>query len=162
MNKVAVFETELLNLIGLECWGVVGGSGTGSVIQIDVGEKVLRERPLKNKTVSEVVRLYNSKIGFRIECPWRIENEKEVFCASHHSNEEDGPYEYGFNKIRGQIITGVELTKPAYDLCIKFANNASIRVHCSLIGMDQLECYSFKTILGWFTVGYDGTLKIEK
>jgi len=162
MNTIELFEAELSTLVGLECWAVVGGMGTGSVIQLNIGEKVLREKPLRNTKVDELVRLYDSTIGFRIECPWRIESKEEVFCASHHSNEEDGPYEFGFNKIRGQIISGVELTKPAYDLHIKFMNDFSIRIHCSLIGMDQLECYILRTIRGWFTVGYDGALKIDK
>ena len=60
MQKTELFIFELNKLVGEECWGVVGGAGTGSVISLAFGKQFPRNIPLKNPYVTEVVRNYES------------------------------------------------------------------------------------------------------
>ena len=58
---------ELSALVGEECWGVVGGEGTGSVILLHIGERTLRSRPIPNHHLTELVRRFDSAYTLRIE-----------------------------------------------------------------------------------------------
>ena len=155
-----LFREELLKLVGEECWGVVGGVGTGSIIRLSIGKKFLRDRPVENSHIGNEERMYSASLGFMISCPWRIENEFEVFCGSHHTNESHGPYKDGFNQIRGQKIIQIICENPSFDLSLKFENAVVLKIHCSSIGVDADECYSFRSSRGWFEIGFDGRIAL--
>ena len=162
MKNEEEFKIELSNLLGKECWGIVGGVGTGSVISLSIGKKIEKTVPSKNPHLSEIVRRYNSEYSIMISCPWRIESKTKILCGSHHRNESDGPYSKSFMQIIGKTISNIRCESPAYDLKLVFGNELSLIIHCSSIGMDEEECYSFGTPLGWFTVQLDGVLDFDK
>ena len=81
---------ELAAIVGEECWGVVGGEGTGSVILLHIGERTLRRRPIPNPHLADLVRRYDSAYTLKIESAWRIESLTEVVSGSHMPNTNDG------------------------------------------------------------------------
>ena len=155
------FLDALLALIGQECWGVVGGEGTGSIISLKIGARTPRSKPVDNQHLSELVRQYNSAYTFMIYCPWRIDSVAKVVSGSHMSNNNDGPMVSGFASICGQKVIAVTCSAPAFDVRLDFENQHTLVIHCSGIGMDEDECYAFGTPKGWFTVGLDGNLTLE-
>lgn len=156
------FLQDLSNLTGEECWGVTGGEGTGSMISLDIGKRTVRAKPMRNPHLTELVRCYESAYQLLLYCPWRIESSSEVFSGSHMSNQNDGPMVRGLEVIRGKTIQTITCSRPAFDLQIQFEGGISLVIHCSLIGMDEDECYVFKGKLGWYSVGFDGKLALEK
>jgi len=162
VNTAEKFKKEIAELGGKECWGVVGGSGTGSVINLKVEDRFLKKAPSKSSYLSDLVRNYDSEYDFMIYCPWRIENDGEVICGSHHTNEDDGPYKRGFDQLIGEKIYNVSSSYPAFDLEISFGNGVILNASCVSIGMDDNICYSFRTPKGWFTIYFDGDIEFEQ
>ena len=154
-------ESFLDLLIGKECWAVVGGEGTGSVISLSIGDKIRRDRPSKNENLPELVRNFKSEFGLFIESSWRIQNFSKILCASHHENSRNGPYQFGFSEIVGHKIVSASITEPAKDLMLDFENNHCLVVHCSGIGQDNPECYSLLMEGQSVTVCFDGVVQIE-
>jgi hypothetical protein len=152
---------DLLALVGEECWGVVGGEGTGSVISLSVGTQILRQKPVGNPHLSDLVRQYDSAYSLLLWCPWRIDSDSRVVSGSHMSNANNGPMVVGSNCICGQKITAVTCSGPAFDLRLDFENQHALVVHCSAIGKDYEECYAFGTPLGHYSVSLDGELTFQ-
>ena len=162
MKLTEFFLNELQNLVGLECWGITGGEGTGSIITIDVGEKILRGKPLQNSHLSPLVKKYNSSFGFMLHSPWRIYSKEVTISGSHMTNERNGKMITGLDSLLKKTITKVECTKPAFDLTIEFSSNIKLVVYCANIDMPYTECYTFHSPKGWFEVVYDGKLSFEE
>lgn len=152
----------LTDIVGEECWGVVGGEGTGSVILLSIGERILRRRPIPNPHLSDLVRHHESAYSLRIMCPWRIDSPSEVVSGSHMSNANDGPMVRGLNEICGQKVVAVLCSAPAFDVTIHFENHRSLVIHCTEIGSDYDACYSFGTPVGYYSVGFDGNVSFEE
>ncbi|NVD73742.1 hypothetical protein HUX88_24865 [Duganella sp. BJB1802] len=148
--------------VGEECWGVVGGEGTGSVILLSIGERFLRRRPLTNPHLSELCRFYDAAYSLRIMCPWRIDSPSKVVAGSHMCNANDGPMVEGLKEICGQKILTVLCLAPAYDITIHFENQMTLMVHCSDIDCNYDEFYSFGTPSGYYVVGPDGNISFEE
>ncbi|MCY0911409.1 hypothetical protein [Massilia antarctica] len=152
---------ELSAIVGEECWGVVGGEGTGSVILLYIGARTLRPRSLKNPHLSDLVRRYDGAYSLRIECPWRIDSPSEVVAGSHMSNANDGPMVRGFKLICGQNITSVSCSGPAFDLTIRFENQHALVIHCAQIDWDYDTCYTFGAPAGYYKVALNGKVSFH-
>lgn len=161
MDTQELFRNEVKKLKGTKFWGIVGGRGTGSVISLSFGEMYPKEISSNNSSLSDAVRNNDSEYSLMVDCPWRIEDGEVVICGSHHSNEVDGPFQSTFERVVGTKVTSVYCNAPAYDLMLGLSNGIFIKIFCSSIGSDHQECYSFGTPLGWFSVFFDGQVKIE-
>jgi hypothetical protein len=155
------FLRDLSVLVGEECWGVVGGGGTGSVISLAIGARTLRRKPVNNPHLSDFVRRYDSAYSLMLWCAWRIDSKSDVVSGSHMSNSNDGPMVLGNKSICGQRIKAVNCSGPAFDLRLDFENQHSLVIHCGAIGKDYEECYTFGTPRGHYSVGLDGELTFE-
>jgi hypothetical protein len=60
---------DLSALIGAECWGIVCGEGSGSVLGLDIGIRTLKRKPTNNPHLSELVRLYDGACSLLVWCP---------------------------------------------------------------------------------------------
>jgi len=148
-------------LVGEECWGVVCGEGSGSILGLYIGVRTLKPKPEKNPHLSELVRLYDGAYSMLIWCPWRIDAESEVIAGSYMSNANDGPMVKGSQTICGQRITAVSCSTPAFDLRLDFENKHALVIHCTSIARDYEDCYSLGTPLGHYSVDLDGVLSFE-
>ncbi len=152
---------DLSTLIGEECWGVVCGDGSGSVLGLDIGVRTLKRKPTNNPHLSELVRLYDGAFSLLVWCPWRIDSDSKVVAGSHMANANDGPMVNGSQAICGQRIVAVTCSSPAFDLRLDFENRHSLVIHCGAIGKDYEDCYSFGTPLGHYGIDLDGELGFE-
>lgn len=161
MDLREAFLRDLSAMVGEECWGVVGGDGTGSVIALSIGAQKRREKPVNNPHLSELLRQYESAYSMLLWCPWRIDSDSKVVSGSHMSNANDGPMVTGTRSICGQRITAVNCSYPAFDLRLDFGNRHALVIHCSAFGNEDEECYTFGTPLGHYRVSLDGELSFE-
>ncbi|WP_147328081.1 MULTISPECIES: hypothetical protein [unclassified Duganella] len=161
MSLRDAFLRDLSTLSGEECWGVVCGEGSGSVLGLNIGARTPKQKPVNNPHLSELVRRYDCAYSMLIWCPWRIDSESKVIAGSHMPNANDGPMVVGSQSICQQRITGVTYSSPAFDLRLNFENRYSLVIHCSAIGKNYEVCYSFGTPLGHYSVDLDGNLSFE-
>lgn len=161
MSLRDAFLHGLSTLVGEECWGVVCGEGSGSVLGLHIGARTLKQKPVNNPHLSELVRRYDSAYSMLIWCPWRIDSDSKVVAGSHMSNANDGPMIVGSQSVCGQRITALTCSSPAFDLRLDFENKHSLVIHCSAIGKDYEDCYSFGTRLGHYCVDLDGNLSFQ-
>jgi hypothetical protein len=161
MSLRDAFLRDLSALVGEECWGVVCGEGSGSVLGLKIGVRTPRQKPVNNPHLSELVRRYDCAWSMLIWCSWRIDSDSHVVAGSHMSNANNGPMVAGSQSICGQRITAVTCSSPAFDLRVNFENKCSLVVHCSAVGKEYEDCYSFGTPLGHYGIGLDGSLSFE-
>lgn len=133
------FEINLKRFIGQECWAVVGGKGTGTVICLDFGLKIPRKNKLKNRHLTEDTRTYRSEFSLFIQCSWRLDAEFEVVCGSKESNEEGGERNEGLKKLIHKHVTAIDLIKPAFDLNVHFDEKLILRIFCDETNPDEDE-----------------------
>lgn len=105
------------------CWGIVAGEGTGSVVELLIGEKIKRERPLDNPIVDSAVREYDPEISIFIQCAWRLANKEKVICSCLSSNQNDGPMLSGLRRLKDNRISSTVLNVESMDLSIRFADD---------------------------------------
>lgn len=127
-------RVSLHRLLHQECWGIGAGEGTGSVLNLHIGEKLLRQTPVANPYLANDLQKYEGEMGLFIECAWRVDSDVEVMCGSGESNINHGLMIEGLGKITGHKIEHFDLLLPAYDLILHFSNSLTLRVFC-----DQTE-----------------------
>src|SRR5215469_3115147 len=71
-------EAVLEEIVGEECWAIIAGPGTGSVILLDLGAKQPREMEVDNPTLSEDERKLEARYSIHVWCSWRVEVERRV------------------------------------------------------------------------------------
>lgn len=160
MNRI----TDITNLlIGKACWGITGGEGTGSVIGIDIGEKIVRKKPLKNEYLSKDQKAYQGEYDLFVECSWRIDSTEEVICGSKDAIDNLDAMVKGLNRLVGQKIVSVEASIPAYDLEICFDNDLKLKIFCDETNESEgNDNYTIGTPNGNYIIGCKSQLNIEK
>src|SRR5262245_4269256 len=71
-------EAALAWIIGEECWAIIAGPGTGSVILLDLGAKLPRDVEVDNPRLSEDERKFEAPYSIHVWCSWRVEVEGRV------------------------------------------------------------------------------------
>ena len=158
MTLLDHFNKELESMIGKECWAIVGGEGTGSVISVNIGARYPRDRSLHNPYVSELVRHFTAEYNLMIYSPWRIESCNAVLCGGHHSNDIDGPYQTSFEQVINRKLIDVQCVSPLLDLRLFFEGGICLFVFFALIGIDEGECYWLGSNSCCYPIGFDGRL----
>lgn len=149
-------------LPGLNCWSVVAGPGTGSVVHLGFGEKILRTKPLKNTKLSDEQRNFEPETSLMIHCSWRVSRSKKVICGWRDSNELDGDMLNGLLLLKDRSIIDVRFTNVAYDLDVYFDNDILLQLFCDQTNDDEAdENYSLFTKGKIFTVDLNGVLSEE-
>ena len=124
-------QNAIQNLPGCLCWSFVGGEGTGSTFSIEIGKKIPRSRPSKNKFLSDDAKLYDGEYSLYVQfASWRLDDSQSVICTSTDSNHNDGLMVKGLSRLVGCVISNVLLTKPGYDLVLDFDRGYRLTVFC--------------------------------
>ncbi|NJL56545.1 hypothetical protein HC928_16270 [bacterium] len=124
------FENALQSLVGRPCWHVLAGA-VGSLASLDVGAKVERDQPMpfRNKGIALEAHKYRGEFVLYIEdCPWRLDGPEAVIATWTDSNAPNGPIVQGLQRLAGQTITRVELTRPGLDLALHLADGHVLRI----------------------------------
>lgn len=137
----SAFIKQLADLQGKECWSFIGGPGTGSMLTLDFGEKMLRERPVRNPTLTTEQRNYIGEIRLFIQnAGWRIDDDSSVICSSTSSNDLDGSFGKGLRLILNQRVERIVVSHPGLDLRIEFEGKMVLTVFCDQANSEDEAC----------------------
>ena len=162
MTLLDEFAHSLHMLQGQRCC-FVGGPSAGTFINLDFGDEVLRNVPVKNPSLPERQRWYQGTFILFIQCVWRIDSEGEILCGCWDDIGQDAPPRRHFTSLAGQKVTGVEIATPGLDLAIRFGNSYVLRIFCDQVNeLDDYSNYSLFTPAKVYTVGCRSKLRFEK
>jgi hypothetical protein len=133
-DHVKEFLTATEMLVGKRCWGIVAGANTGSVLDLHLGQKLLRQHQVRNPTLPEDLRQNRGELSLFIQCAWRLEDKERVICGWGEDFSHGGPLGKGIQLIVDQPIERVSIRRPSFDLTLYFANSLMLQVFC-----DQTE-----------------------
>jgi hypothetical protein len=152
------FESDLLTILGLTCWGAIAGEGTGSMITLDFGERIPITPPLRNETLSNELRHFQGQYCIFVEgCSWRLEEEKRIICSWG-----DAPNTIGreVERLVGCQLTKAELPYWTLDLRLSFDDKYVLYLFCDQT-TGALDNYSIRFPFGWYSVRPQSKLSRE-
>ena|SRR5205809_325448 len=154
----------LLNIlsaaVGKPCWHVSVGGCTLPTFSLAIGGKVARERPLENRQQPAVFRQFEPEVAFYVWCAWRLEQGTSILTTSDGTDTE---IVRGLKHLVGQRLTAIEVTPPAWDLTLGFANDLRLKVFCDHAGKDPSFSFNWDADIGnrCVTAGAGTTLEIK-
>ncbi|WP_459204474.1 hypothetical protein ACQVRV_18945 (plasmid) [Ralstonia pseudosolanacearum] len=127
-------------IIGKKCWSIIAGAGTGSMMSLGFGEKIRRERSVRNTKLSpEQQDFMGEFVLFVKDSPWRIVNESnETICSSDDSNEDGGPMLAGLNRLIGRSVVSVNIANDTGGLDLLFSDGLCVQLK-GVDGLDGLD-----------------------
>ena len=126
------------DLLHEEIWGIVGGAGTGSMVNIYLGKKILRPLPLENSNLSELIQKYDSELYiFLYFAPWRLDDKESVICSSRSDNAKEGEMMNGLNKLLGTSIGRLTLDCPGGNLVLYFENEMRLTIFSNCVDEEK-------------------------
>jgi hypothetical protein len=152
-------------LVGLECWGCVAGTGTGSMFTLELGEKFPRDRPVQNPHLAAVVREHEAEFCLFVkDTPWRVQSVTEVVATWLDANAKDGPMVAALDRLAGARVVAAELDEPARDLKLSFDNGLTLVVFPdgSPSESENDDDYTLFTRHWSFSVRDGGRVEVEK
>ncbi len=162
MCREQQYRSVLEQLVGRSCWGFAAGSGTGSVVSLQIGEKVPHKLQLTNRHISEDLRRFSGEFVILIECVWRLDSKSKIVTGAWDDNRRDGPMLKGLDRIVGRKIERIEIVEPGLDLNLWFENGLVLRVFCDQINeIDATDNYSVFTPALIYCVGERSGLRPE-
>jgi hypothetical protein len=131
---------------GMTCWCAIAGSGTGSMVTLYFGKKVLRERPLKNFSLADMVRKYEGEYClFLVDCLWRIQDDRKVVASSASSNHKGGEMLEAVNHLIDDNIIKVDVDTISGDLVLYFSKGLKMLIFCYFSSQDDSTNYRYYT-----------------
>jgi hypothetical protein len=120
-------------LVGMKCWHVGAGNGTGSSFHLALGKKVPRRVPLRKAPEGDEYREFEGEASILVWCTWRLDSPISPISSSDEGSE---VLARALEILVGQEILEVVALPPAGDLCILFSNDLALRVFCDHIPGD--------------------------
>ncbi|RYY79730.1 MAG: hypothetical protein EOO69_05460 [Moraxellaceae bacterium] len=130
-------ESSFKNILGEECWLIIAGKGTGSIVSLGFGKKMLRKKNVKNPNLTEEERKYDAEIILMVYCAWRVSSSNAVICSWRDSNNRNGPMLNGLNLFRSSRVLRLNLNPINYDLKIHFDNGIVFEIFCDITDIDE-------------------------
>lgn len=130
MDLISEFRDVLWQMAGEKCWSFMANVNTGSCVSIDIGQKVLREKPLRNPRISKEERIYRGEFHFYVNCSWRIDWKGEVLCGGEDDKSEQGSMMIGLREMLNRRVVSVELEQPGLDVALEFEGGLVFRIFC--------------------------------
>jgi len=133
-------------LIGMPCWSIIAGKGTGSIVSLGFGTKNQRDRLLKNLHLTDDERIYKPDISLMIYCSWRLSVEDKVFCSWKDALENLKEMLIGLELIREKNVINMDVCPISLDLNLYFEKNIKFEIFCDETNnMDADDNYSLFT-----------------
>jgi hypothetical protein len=147
-------------LVGRRCWGMVGGSGTGSNISLEFGNKIKRSKPLLNRNLTDDLRYFQGEYGFFVECSWRVEDANLIICGSKSSGED---ISFGLNKLINEEVESIEILEVSFDLILRFTNKFALKIFCDEVDVEEnIDNYTLSSPSLNYIVGCKSKMRFEK
>lgn len=155
----AVLKRAVAQLVGQECWSVTVADGS---LQLKVGRKLPRAKPLLNLFLTELERTHDAELALHIRCTWRLDGDDAVLSVCSDPKPAQCPTPPDLECLRGARITDAVLTAPAWDLTLHFGDVGSLRVFCDGSVLEpEDDDYSLLTPQGTVGVGAGGQVSFE-
>lgn len=151
-------RTALEPLTNRECWSIIGGSGTGSVLTLGFGERVqgsLSSNP--SLTIEE--RRYEPEFAVHVECAWRVDTEQSVLFTWTQVGD-PGIWAEVRDALRGRRAERITIDEPAADLTIHLSGHMIFKAFCDQDS--EGDNYSVLSPSGIVVVGPMSNIRTEK
>jgi hypothetical protein len=149
-------------MVGEECWAIIAGPGTGSVILLDLGAKLPRDHVLRNPNLTEDERRFESAYSVHVWCSWRVEEAGRVVGSAAALPDEGWWERSGLARVKGQRLTGFDFGTTIPDLQLHF-DNVSLAMFADTLSKDGEDCaYTLRTPDEIFVVFANGDLLSER
>jgi hypothetical protein len=157
------FLETLTSMEGKVCWSCLGGTPSGSMVNLHIGNKIKRERALSNPNLTDDERIYWGEYGLLVRSStWRIRTREKVVCGSSESSEEGGPMVRGLAQLKGKVISLVAIEDVTLDLTISFDDALIFDLFCSQTNQEApYDNYSIRFRDRYFVVGCRSLLREE-
>jgi hypothetical protein len=155
----AAFARATSRLVGKRCWAVIAGTGTGSDVALDFGDKVPRDHPVRNPHLTRTEQLHTGEFSLFVTCSWRLDSARGVICDWTDSNAAGGMMVRGLKKLVGRQVESVRILGPTCDLVLGFIG-CSLHVSCvpTADGHENpaydLTCWRCASRGRWSGIGY--------
>jgi hypothetical protein len=154
-------EALLQRIVGEECWAIIAGPGTGSVILLDLGAKLPRDVEVDNPTLSEDERQFEAPYSIQVWCSWRVEAEGRVVGSAIALPDEGWWERSGLAHVKGRHLTSFELSTPIPDLRLHFGD-ATLSLFADTLSKDDEDCaFTMRTPDEVYVVFANGDLQRE-
>ena len=117
-------------LIGNTCWAAIAGSGTGSKIMFNFGEKIPRKKPVPNLKISHDAQNFDGEFVVFVQsgARWQLENNCSLICSHMDSNEAGGVMLSGLALLIGKSVSSVEYNQDFSDVALNFDDGLCFRM----------------------------------
>jgi hypothetical protein len=141
--------------VGQTCLGVIAGTGSGSMMTIEIGGPIERSGPVKNDNISDTLRNFRGAYCVFVEgCAWRLDQNGAVVCGWR---DDEGVIREKIKTLAGRNIQHVEIASSVFDLNLSFDQGHVLHLFCDLTAGD-LDNYSIRFPTGWYSVQPNGGL----
>lgn len=154
------FEAVVARLAGIPCWSVLI-SGVGSLANLHFGQKIERAQHLvhPNFKITPEESVYEGEIVLYLEeCPWRLDGVDAVLCTWM---QDTAKIAAELVKLRGDVVLEATVTRPAYDLTIRFESGCVLRVFPDQSNPDEGDNYSVAHAGKTYVLAANSTLYME-
>jgi hypothetical protein len=161
---IAAEATEFLTGVrGRECWSVIGGAGSGSVVSLRFGAKIRSKRPLRNPALSLEERNFEGERSLIIYCDWRLEAGGAILSSSQNTNDYGDLEMTPFDGVKNNTVTDIAFSSPMHDLRIEFSSGIALSIFCDLaVRGDGDSNYVMFNPLTCISVTTQGKLIVER
>lgn len=151
------------NFCGKECWSVIAGDGTGSVVHLGFGEKIPRDKPLKNNKLSSDQKNYKAEFSLMVFCAWRVIKKQKIICGWRDSNEVGGDMLRGLDLLKDRKLISFNLSDIGYDLDMLFEGGVRLQLFSDLTNdYESDENYTIFVRDKAFSVGIKSVLQLDE
>jgi len=112
--------------IGKVCWDVVASPRSGSIISLNLGNKI---QIFHCKTGQASSLGPRGEFEIFIECYWELHKQQTLLCTADDSAEENGPILNGIKSIINQKIEFMTFSNLNMDLGIEFENRSGLNIY---------------------------------
>jgi hypothetical protein len=155
-------EAAAAKMIGEECWAIIAGPGTGSIILLDLGAKLPRDHVLRNPKLTEEERMFEAAFSVHVWCSWRVEEAGRVVGSAAALPDEGWWERSGLARIKGRRLTGFDFGSPIPDFRLDFGN-VSLVMFADTLSEDGEDCaYTLRSPEETFVVFASGELLSER
>jgi hypothetical protein len=152
----------LAELVGEQCWAIVAGPDTGSVILLDLGARLPRQHELRNPTLADEERRFEASYSIHVWCSWRVEAEGRVVGSSLALPEAGWWERSGLARIKGRRLIAFDLQEPIPDLRLDFGE-ATLAMFADTLSEDDEDCaFTLRTSDGILVAFANGELQREQ
>jgi len=157
-------KVELLHaleaLIGVQCWQIVAGRGTGSNFTLDLGQRRLRQRPLKNPTLSAAARRYEGEFTLYVQGPWRMHVKGDRIATWTDALDRFDVMVSGLDLMRGAHVERVYFQTP--ELKLRFEHGVTLVVFADEPRYAANPLFDFVTSRRHWQVSSSGAIEQEE